>query len=76
MLGQTVLHFITCNNRDDYYDNKTEILRILIDAGAEVNTESDDLINEIFQMRTPLECAESIGNEAVIRLLKEAGATE
>lgn len=75
-LNRTVLHFVTCNHRDDYYDNKIGIVRILIEAGADVNTASDSGIAEVLGSSTPLGCAERAGDEDIVRFLKEAGAEE
>ncbi len=82
-LGETALWSFICERQGED-DENIEIIEMekavqaLIEAGADVNathSQHDDLTRLFGRMwSTPLECAERIGNEEIVRLLKEAGA--
>ena len=54
-----------------------KVAEMLIETGADVNaaySPQNDLLIEMFGLHMTLECAESMGNEEVVKFLKEVGA--
>lgn len=63
MMGMSLLHFAAMNKKP----NNTEILRTLIQKGANVNAIAKD-------NTTPLDFAASTGNPNMVQLLLDSGA--
>ena len=76
--GTTPLLKFLCQRQGKDDENIEKGVQALIEAGADVNIKSakNDFIVALYGEGTALECAEIIGNEEVIRLLRDAGATE
>ena len=86
--GATALHIAACCSdsvrRGDHYkpdldvNKHTEMVRILIDAGADVNARTDvggdSDMGLIYQGETPLHFAAACGDEAMIQMLLDHGA--
>lgn len=77
--GENALHYTICKTSE--MEARTEIVKLLIDAGANVNkktnvgTETLCFMREAFlKGETPLHRAAAYANEQIIKLLLEAGA--
>jgi cytohesin len=77
--GENALHYTICKTSE--MESRTEIVRLLINAGADVNKKTIKGVSTLCFMRdaflkaeTPLHRAAAYGNEQIVRLLIEAGA--
>lgn len=77
--GENALHYTICKTSE--MDKRTEIVKLLIDAGTDVNKKTNKGVATLCFMRdaflkaeTPLHRAAAFGNETIIKLLLEAGA--
>jgi cytohesin len=77
--GENALHYTICKSSE--IDERTEIVRLLIKAGTDVNKKTIKGAPSLCFMRdaflkaeTPLHRAAAYGNESIIKLLLDAGA--
>lgn len=77
--GENALHYTICKTSE--MDERTEIVKFLINAGTDVNKKTNKGEATLCFMRdaflkgeTPLHRAAAYGNETIIKLLIEAGA--
>lgn len=77
--GENALHYTICKTSE--IDERTEIVKLLVDAGTDVNKKTIKGTTTLCFMRdaflkaeTPLHRAAAYGNERIIKLLIEAGA--
>ncbi|MGN7723331.1 ankyrin repeat domain-containing protein [Chitinophaga sp. 22620] len=77
--GENALHYTICKSSE--IDERTEIVKSLVDAGTDVNKKTIKGAETLCFMRdaflkaeTPLHRAAAYGNERIIKLLIEAGA--
>jgi len=77
--GENALHYTICKTSE--IDERAEIVKLLVDAGTDVNKKTNKGATTLCFMRdaflkgeTPLHRAAAYGNESIIRLLIAAGA--
>ena len=77
--GENALHYTICKTSE--MDERTEIIRFLVDAGTDVNKKTNKgavtlcfMRDAFLKAETPLHRAAAYGNEHIIKLLLEAGA--
>lgn len=77
--GENALHYTICKSSE--IDERTEIVKLLIEAGTDVNKKTIKGVETLCFMRdaflkaeTPLHRAAAYGNEQIIKLLIGAGA--
>ena len=77
--GENALHYAICKTSE--IDERTEIVKVLVDAGTDVNKKTNKGAVTLCFMRdaylkgeTPLHRAAAYGNERIIKLLLGAGA--
>lgn len=77
--GENALHYTICKTSE--LDKRTEIVRLLVNAGTDVNKKTIKgavtlcfMRDAFLKAETPLHRAAAYGNERIIRLLIDAGA--
>jgi ankyrin repeat protein len=77
--GENALHYTICKTSE--IDERTEIVKLLVDAGTDVNKKTIKgavtlcfMRDAFLKAETPLHRAAAYGNEHIIRLLLDAGA--
>lgn len=77
--GENALHYTICKTSE--MDERTEIVKILVDAGTDVNKKTFKgavtlcfMRDAFLKAETPLHRAAAYGNERIINLLIEGGA--
>ncbi|MFA6084579.1 MAG: ankyrin repeat domain-containing protein [Mucilaginibacter sp.] len=77
--GENALHYTICKTSE--IEERTEIVRLLVDAGTDVNKKTKKgevtlcfMRDAFLKAETPLHRAAAYGNERIIKLLLNAGA--